>query len=53
MDKLKNMGMEGEACGSLWEEMSKKDICEEGKREGAELSNYVPTFEEFEVTINI
>ncbi len=51
-DKLKEMGMEQEAGGLLWEGMAKKDICEEGKKEETELSSYVPTFEEFEETIS-
>ena len=52
LNKLRTMGMDEKASEVLWEGMGKKDICEEGKAEGEALTDYVPTFEEFEEIIN-
>jgi len=47
-DKAREMGIDTSAAKMIWEAMKKKKIDEVGKKEGADLSNYVPTYEEFE-----
>ena len=49
--KTEGLGIGKEASDRLWEGMKKKRLCSEGIEEGAELSGYVPTYEEFIGTI--
>ncbi len=45
------MGVGQEASERIWRGMKKKPISDEGKLEGEGLLDYVPTYEEFEETI--
>ena len=45
------LGAPSNAISHVWKGMMKKEISDEGKKEGEDLKNYIPTLEEFLATI--